>query len=79
MDIDPSDWGVISIRATGPGPGRGHKGVPGEGLHTIARLTLIEALQEPEYEVIAEDVRQRMITILKSYVASGLIEHDEIF
>ena len=37
MNIDPSEYEVISIRSVGPGPGRGHKGEKGEGLRTIGR------------------------------------------
>ena len=47
--IDPSKYGLISIRSVGPGPGRGHKGEKGEGLRTIGRLNIIiEALQDSQ-------------------------------
>ena len=76
--VDPSDYGFISIRAKGPGPGRGHRGEPGKGLHRIGKLTLIEALQDPRFSDLAEGQRQRLITMFKSYLASGVLELGEV-
>ena len=76
--IDPSEYGFISIRSRGPGPGRGHRGEPGRGLHRIGKLTLIEALMDPRFSVLAEGQRQRLIQMVKSYLASGVIEINEV-
>ena len=78
MNIDPSEYEVISIRSVGPGPGRGHKGEKGEGLRTIGRLNIIEALQDSRYSELAEQVRQRFIAIMKSYLFSGVVSIEEL-
>ena len=78
MDIDPSDYGVITIRSVGPGPGRGHKGERGEGFRTIDRLNMLEALESPEFSELAGQVRNRFITIVRSYLRSGIISMEEL-
>lgn len=76
MTIDPSDYGVITFRSVGPGPGRGHKGERGKGFRTVGRLNIVEALGDPEFSYIAETLRDRFITIVKSYIRSGVISKE---
>ena len=78
LHIDPSEYGLISIRSVGPGPGRGHKGERGEGLRTIRRLNIIEALRDSRHSELAEQVRQRFIAIMKSYLTSGIVSMEEL-
>ena len=78
LHIEPSEYGLISIRSVGPGPGRGHKGEKGEGLRTIGRLNIIEALQDSRHSELAEQVRQRFIAIMKSYLFSGVVSIEEL-
>jgi len=78
MVIDPSDYGIITIRSVGPGPGRGHKGERGEGLRTVDRLNMGEALENPEFSDIAGQVRDRLITIIRSYMRADIISMDDI-
>ena len=78
MNIPPDQYGVISIREVGPGPGRGHKGERGEGLRTIDRLNIKEALMDPQFSDIAGQVRDRLITIVRSYIDAGVISMEEI-
>lgn len=78
MTIPPAQYGVITIRSVGPGPGRGHKGVRGEGFRTIGRLNIREALENPEFSDIAGQVRDRLITIVRSYIDAGIIDVEEL-
>ena len=78
LHIDPSEYGLISIRSVGPGPGRGHKGEKGEGLKTIGRMNIIEALQDSRYSELAEQIRRRFIDIMRSYLTSGVITLEEL-
>jgi len=78
LHIDPSEYGLISIRSVGTGPGRGHKGEKGEGLRTIGRLNIIEALQDSRHSELAEQVGQRFIAIMKSYLFSGVVSIEEL-
>ena len=76
--VEPSNYGFISIRSRGGGPGRGHKGEPGKGLHRIGMLTLVEALNHPDFSDIAEDQRQRLIQMFRSYLTSGILNLEEV-
>jgi len=78
MDIAPSEYGVITIRSVGPGPGRGHVGERGSGLRTIDRLNIREALENPEFSDIAGQVRDRLVTIVRSYIDAGVISLEEL-
>jgi len=78
MTIPPDQYGVITIRAVGPGPGRGHKGERGEGFRTVDRLNIREALEDLRFSEIAGQVRDRFITIIRSFFESGVISMKEI-
>jgi len=78
LHVDPSEWGIISIRSVGPGPGRGHKGEMGEGLRTIERLNIIESLEDPRFSELAGQVRDRLVLIVRSYLANGVLLLDEL-
>ncbi len=78
LHIDPSEYGLISISSVGPGPGRGHKGERGEGLRTIGRLNIIESLQDSRHSKLAEQVRMRFVAIMRSYLASGVVDFEEL-
>ena len=73
MTIPPDQYGVITIREVGPGPGRGHKIERGEGFRTVDRLNIREALEDPWFSEVAGQVRDRLITISRSYLESGVI------
>jgi len=78
LTIDPAEYGVITIREVGPGPGRGHIGERGEGLRTIDRLNIREALENPEFSDIAGQVRDRLVNIVRSYIRAGVISMEEL-
>ena len=78
MKIPPAQYGVITIRSVGPGPGRGHKGERGEGFRTIDRLNIKEALEDPQFSDIAGQVRDRLIAIVRSYMSAGVISMEEL-
>ncbi len=78
MTIPPDQYGIITIREVGPGPGRGHKGERGEGLRTIDRLNIKEALEDPQFSEIAGQVKDRLITIVRSYIEAGIISMEEL-
>ncbi len=78
MTIEPSQYGIITIREVGPGPGRGHKGERGEGLRTIGRLNIREALEDPQYSDIAGQVRDRLIAIVRSYMEAGVLTIEDL-
>ena len=78
MTIPPDQYGIITIREVGPGPGRGHKGERGEGLRTIGRLNIREALEDPQFSDIAGQVRDRLVTIVRSYMRAGIISMEEL-
>ena len=78
MTIPPDQYGIITIREVGPGPGRGHKGEKGEGFRTVDRMNIKEALEDPQFSEIAGQVRDRLIAIVRSYIDAGVIAVEEI-
>ena len=78
LTIAPAEYGVITIREVGPGPGRGHIGERGEGLRTIDRLNIKEALENPEFSDIAGQVRDRLIAIVRSYMDAGVLTIEDL-
>ena len=78
MTIPPAQYGVITIRSVGPGPGKGHKGERGEGFRTIDPLNIREALEDPQFSEIAGQVRDRLITIVRSYLDAGVLTIEDL-
>ena len=78
LTIPPAEYGIITVRSVGAGPGRGHKGVPGEGFRTIDRLNISQAMADPQFSDISGQVRDRIIAIVRSYVRAGVISMEEI-
>jgi len=78
MTIDPSEYGVFNVRSVEAGPGRGHKGVLEGGFRTVERLNIVEALDDPRFADLAEQVRDRLKTIVKSYIQNGVLLLDEL-
>jgi len=78
LTIPPSEYGIITVRSVGAGPGRGHVGERGEGLRTIDRLNIKEALADPQFSNISGQVRDRLIAIVRSYMEVGVISLEEL-
>lgn len=78
MTIDPSEYGVFNVRSVGAGPGRGHKGVLEGGFPTVERLNIIEALEDPRFSELAGQVKDRLITIVRSYIENGVLSIEEL-
>ena len=78
LTIPPNEYGIITVRQAGPGPGRGHKGESGEGLRTIGRLNITEALADPQFSDISGQVKDRLVAIVRSYMKAGVIDLEEL-
>jgi len=78
LTIPPAEYGVITVREVGPGPGRGHVGERGEGLRTIERLNIREAMADPQFAEISGQVKDRLVAIVRSYIGAGVIAVEEI-
>ena len=75
---DPAEAPVIQLRAIQAGPGRGHKGKGEGGFQKVGELSLAEALKDPAFSDVAEGMRVRLIGLVRSYVAAGVIEVSEL-
>jgi len=78
LTIDPEEYDLITIRAVGPGPGRGRKSESGEGLRTIRRLNIKEALEDPQFFDLANQTKSRFIQIVRSYLRAGVISLEDL-
>ena len=78
LTIPPSEYGIITVRQSGAGPGRGHVGERGEGLRTIDRLNISQAMADGQFADISGQVRDRLVAIIRSYIEAGAISLDEI-
>lgn len=74
----PAEVPVIQLRAVQAGPGRGHKGRGEGGFQMVGELSLDEALKDPAFSDVAEGLRVRLIGLVRSYVAAGVIEVSEL-
>ena len=74
----PSEFPIIEIRDILPGPGRGHKGEGGGGFPLIATYSIVEMLNNPNYEPIAQNILTRFKAILKDYIATGVIDREDL-
>ena len=78
LTTPPSEYGILEIREILPGPGRGHKTVVGGGFPIIATYSIVEMLNNPEYEPHAQDILARFKAIVKDYISTGVIDREEL-
>ncbi len=78
LTIPPAEYGIITVRSVGPGPGRGHVGESGEGFRTIDRLNITEAMADGQFSDISGQVKDRLVAIIRSYIEAGAISLEEI-
>ena len=77
LSTPPSEFPILEIREIQPGPGRGHKG-EGGGFPLVATYSLVEMLNNPQYEPHAQDILERFKAIVKDYIATGVIDREEL-
>ena len=80
FEIDPADFNIVQFREPNQGPGRGRreKGVGGFQLIPELGMTIKEMQQDPRYRELASQVKRRLIRIVRSYVAAGVIDPEEL-
>ena len=78
FNILPSEYGIFTIREALAGPGRGHKIKGHGGLRTIERISLSEGLRDPRFQHIAEQIRGRLIEIVKDYLENDIISIEDL-
>ena len=75
--IPPSQFPLIEIREESAGPGRGHREKGVGGFPLVETYSMLEMLESPEYADYAEYIRQRMLDLIRDWVASGIIDVSE--
>ena len=78
LTIPPAEYGIITVRQVGAGPGRGHIGESTDGLRTIGRLNITEAMADSQFSDISGQVKDRLLAIIRSYLDAGAISLEEI-
>lgn len=75
---DPSNTGLIMFMSQTAGPGRGHKGEKTGGWVKTGELNLDEALQNPNFRDIAIQAKDKLVQLVRAYVAKGIISLEEL-
>jgi hypothetical protein len=78
FEIEPADFNIIQIREALPGPGRGHKGSGVGGFQVVDEMTIQQMLEDPRYRELASQVKRRLIRIVRSYIAAGILSVEEL-
>ena len=78
FEIEPADFNIIQIREALPGPGRGHKGSGVGGFQVVDEMTIQQMLEDPRYRELAGQVKRRLIRIVRSYMAAGILSVEEL-
>ena len=78
FEIEPADFNIIHIREALPGPGRGHKGSGVGGFQVVDEMTIQQMLEDPRYRELASQVKRRLIRIVRSYMAAGILSVEEL-
>ena len=83
--IDLESYFVLQVREGGgkkPGAyGKVGKGkAPGSGFHTVPSesLTFEEVIKDPEYANIVQGMKKQLIHVIKSAMANGFINKEEL-
>lgn len=83
--IDLNSYLVLQVREgggkkAGPSGKEGRGKAPGSGFHLVPSesLTFEEVLKNPEYANIVEGMKDQLIRVVKTSIASGLISKEEI-
>ena len=74
---DPGETAFIMFMESSPGPGRGRHRKIG-GWTKTRELSLGEALADPEFADIAEDYKAKLISLVRAYLANGVLEIEEL-
>ena len=78
ITIDPSDYELFSLRAVGAGPGRGYKVFKQGGFSRVEGFNIVQALEDPRFKDIAEEIRERFIQIIRGYISAGIVTLDDL-
>jgi len=79
LTIDPSDFPLIKIYESSPGPGRGHKIKGFGGLQIVDELNILDMLHSSDsiHKEQAEQILDRLRNIFNSYISSGVFDISE--
>jgi len=69
---------IAGTGKTGKGAGRGKTG--GSGFHIVEEecLTLLQAMQDPEYSEVIEGFRTQLIKLVRDALEVGFIKEDDL-
>ena len=80
FEIEPADFNIVQFREPNPGPGRGRreKGVGGFQAVPELGMTIQDMLKDPRYRDLGLQIKDRLIQIVRSYLAAGILNFDEL-
>ncbi len=78
FERSPSETAVIQVREVSPGPGRGRKGKGVGGFPVIEEVSFEDALGDSAYSELAEELKSRLIFMIKDYLKTGILDIEDI-
>lgn len=73
----PGDTAFIMFMEQSAGPGRGRREKVG-GWTKTRELSLGEALEDPEFHDVAQDFKNKLVSLVRDYIDRGVISFEEI-
>ena len=78
FEIEPADFNLVQFREPNPGPGRGRREKGVGGFRVVDEMTIQDMMEDPRYRELASQVKRRLIKIVRSYMAAGILSVDEL-
>ena len=80
FEIEPADFNIVQFREPNPGPGRGRKEKGVGGFKAVGGMTIQDMMadEDPEYQELAIQLKRRLVRIVRSYMAAGILSVEEL-
>jgi len=74
---DPAETPLVMFMEQSAGPGRGRREKVGGWVKT-RELSLGDAMVDPEFEDLARDFKEKLVSLVRAYLENGVLQIDEL-